>query len=221
VKRLHPRNLYPADLYPRLLYPGGDQAGYLVFMGEGSPANIDYTTTVAEAPAGQATIDIAGLSLTSWARYWFAVRARSAYGTVEANTDRIVCVVVDDLGALVGPPPNDLTYARGEAAAAGKIDLVYCYRAGGQLVSPSAIEVAPVAAGAADWDNLVDTIAIGGGAEGREELTPTYAHGETVRLACRVITAAGARSRVTYCDPVAADAIGPSAVDYLAVTQAD
>ena len=195
--------------------------GYAVYMGVGGESAIDYDSPVGNVAPGETSIAIAGLGLAAGNLYYLAVRARSDRGVQEANTDRIVCVEIDDAGDLVGPRPNALLAARAEAAAAGKIDLTIVYNARGAAGAATGVQVARVTGGAADWEDLEDTIPLrsAGITRRTRTLEPTYDDGETVRLAARAVTAGGATGDELLVNPVTADAAAPPAVDWIRAVQ--
>ncbi len=170
--------------------------------------------------AGTGTIDMVGLSLNDGRNHFFLVRARSAAGVTETNTDRVVKVRISG-GSLVGAEPNRISFASARAAAAGKIELDVLYVADGQLGTATGIQVAEIdAAGDPAWGSLVETITISGTTRKENyELADTWTHGQTVRLALRAVTAGGVAGPEIRLDPVVADTTGPDHVNWLGLTQ--
>ena len=192
---------------------------YRVYGPALSAANINYTTPIAYVPAGTATVEVAGLALAEDTDWWIAVRAVSACG-VEEETGSLACVHISG-GVLIGPPPNRIASATVRPAAAGTLQLDAFYSDVGAAAVATSVRVVRIdGRGNMDWDLApIDTIAIAGTARIRQALTPTYRHGETVRLAMRAYTALGRGGPIYRLGPVAAAAQGPPAVDYVSLTQ--
>jgi hypothetical protein len=206
------------------LAAGGDLVQcYMVYRGlslAAAIANADADTSVGSVTAGNGTIDLAGLGHVAGTKYYYIVRVRSTAGVFEANTDRYVCVTVDSGGDLVGDEPNAITSAHAQAAAAGKIELNLLYSDYGELGAATGIQVTEIVAGEPDWDDLVETLAIGGTTRlSNYELADTWPDGQTVLLAVRAVTAGGVGGPATRLDPVVADTAGPDHVDWLELSQ--
>ena len=157
-------------------------SGYAVYVGVGAASAIDYDSPACNVAPGQASITMAGRSLAAGKLYYLAVRARSDRGVQEANTDRVVGVEIDEAGDLVGPRPNALLASRAEASAGGKIDLTIVYNARGAAGVATAVQVARVTGGVADWESLAGAIPLRSAGVTRRTgtLGPTYDDGETV-----------------------------------------
>jgi len=212
--RYFPGGYFPVGHFPQGYWPGGlDAGGYNVYRGA---PTIDYDTPVGYVPPGVKTIDLAGLGHVADTEYFYGVRCISSAGVEEANTDRVVRVIVDDEGQLVGPPPNAITWARVAPAAGGKMTVDYRYNAAGQRGVATQLQVAEATAGVPDWDNVIDTVSIG---VWRFTTTDSWPHGATVTLAVRAITADGAAGPAYLCDAAVADSEGPPAVTYMEASQ--
>ena len=197
------------------------QGGYNIYRGVGGADSIDYAQAVAHARAGVDEADLVGLGHVADVDYYYGVRAVSDAGVEEANTTRCVRAQVTAGGELVGPPPNRILSARASPVAAGKVWLDCFYSATAEAGKATAIQVALEAPdGQADWGSLVDTIAIPGTWRIRQALSPTFDHGQRVRLHLRAVTAAGTPGPVLRVPAVTADAVGPPAVDYVEAEQA-
>ncbi len=184
-----------------------------------------YAAAVADTPVGYALAGttkhrLADLGHTPDKVYWYLIRAMSAYGVKETNTDEVLRVRVDTPGDLDGQPPNRISWAEATPAAAGKINFFFVYSADGELAAATTIEVARVTGGVADWGSLVDTITITGSTRRTVELSPTYADRETVHLAARAKTAAGDAGQAFLLRQVGADAAAPGHLEFVEASQA-
>ncbi len=187
---------------------------YRIYRGVGGVESIDYATPVGTVPAGTPTKALVGLGHVAGVEYYYAVRAVSDSGVEEANTDKVVRVMIDAAGALVGPPPNAINSAWAEAVAGGKIRLHAYYKARGAAGAAVGIQVALVTAGVPDWASPLQTIAVARTKRINVVLDNTFTDGQTVRLAVRAVTAAGANGKARRLNPVVADSSAPATIGY-------
>ncbi|MCK4625738.1 MAG: hypothetical protein KAV00_10535 [Phycisphaerae bacterium] len=193
---------------------------YRFYRGVGSADAIDWTTVVGTAPAGTGTKDLVGLGHTPDVEYFYGIRAVSDSAVEEENTDRIVRVMVDSLGNLIGPPPNAVHSARAYAVAGGKIEIEITYVSRGQHGVASAVQIAEITGGVPDWVSPLAEVSVGSKTSHKTaKPAKVFEHDTTIRLAVRAITAAGASGPVKRLSPVVADSEAPAAVDYVEVEQ--
>jgi hypothetical protein len=197
-------------------------SGYNLYGGA-TRASVDFATLLACAPPGVGNIRVAhGADADSW----YAIRAISEAG-VESEPRFFHAVTVG--GALLGPPPNRINWAKLDPAAAGRLRLSFRYLAEGQQAPPAAVQVAPCTGpggAGVDWGSLIDTISIGGETTWSGLLPPTYAHGTVVYAAVRAVSATGVAGEPTYSTATGhdlkatADAEGPPGVAFVQASQA-
>lgn len=205
---------------PTLVYAGAaDLSAYTVYRGVNA---VDWANQVGSIGAGNASIDLAGLGHVADVEYWYGVRATSKAGVQETNTDRIVRVIIDSEGNLIGPAPNAPLAASAKAIADAEISLTVVYSARGQAGVATGVQVAEVSgAGVPNWGSLITTVTVRSSGMTRRTVTldESWADGETVRLAVRAATAAGATGDELLVNPVAVDATAPAAVEYVEAAQ--
>ncbi len=198
--------------------------GYNAYMGVGSVAAIDFTTIVAYLLPGVTAPQLVGLVTQEYTDYWFGVRAVSSAGVEETNTEIVTRVRIEN-GQLITPPPNDIDaqHVSVEVAAGGKLRLYVFYNARDEQTPATGIQVAKVYATpdglTADWQNLLETIAISGMSRVRKLLDTTFIDAENVRLAVRAVTADGTPGGQVILSPVAADATAPGSLTYVEAAQ--
>ena len=76
---------------------------YKVYSGQ-TPALVDYDSPLESVRAGTASAEIQGLGLAAGGTRWLTVRATSAAGVEETNTDRLARAATDASGDLQSPP---------------------------------------------------------------------------------------------------------------------
>ncbi len=217
--RCFPGGYFPPGYFPQGYFPGGcDAGGYNIYRGV---ATINYNTPVGYVPPGADTVDLVGLRHAANAEYFYGVRCISSAGVEETNSDRIVRVIVDDERELIGPAPNQITWATITPAADGKMTVDYRYNSAGQPGVATQLQVAEVTAGVPDWDNVIDTVSIGVWSFVTTSFGEGWSHGATVTLAVRAITAAGSPGETYLCAAAVADSEGPPAVTYMEASQHD
>ena len=106
-----------------------------------TPAMIDYATPIASARAGTGEMDIAGLGLTGGGSHWLGVRATSAAGIEETNTDRLTRAVVDEAGQLQPLPLAAVDELTAELQADGSAIVGFTHAASPGWLAPTEFEV--------------------------------------------------------------------------------
>ena len=189
--------------------------GYLLFRGEDSIAGVDWDNPVACVRSGVSQITLTGLGHTAGVRYVYVLRAVSDGGVLDENVS-CVCEVTIVGGVNVSAAPNAPVADRCllRATAGGGMSLIYYYSDYQQQAAPSALQVAQVLDGQADWDNLLASLPVGPGGQRAAALEGTWPDGATVRLALRCVSAAGAASTAVYVAAMA-DASAPPDVEAL------
>ena len=186
--RFAPRSTTPGDWAWRLdaLFPDGltVQSGYRVYCSS-DPAVLG--DLVAEVPAGTLAAQLGQIADTD---YWYTVISLSEAG-LESLAGPQVRALIDDQGVLVLPAPNPLLSALAKPTAAGGARVEFAYSAVGQAGVGARVQIAEITSGVPDWAHPVgsgnlwpDGLTVGG-----LELSKTWAHGATVALAARALTA--------------------------------
>jgi len=188
-------------------------SGYELCMGA-SEDNIDTDNPVALMPPGKATVPLAGLGLAEDTDHWFGLLDKTSAYQPSALSN-IVRVRIES-GSLIGPKPNPLTRAVAKAIAGGDVRVKVHYNTVGAPAAATSIKIAKFTNGAYDWSTPAATIAIGSSETGSltktVTLAETFSHGQTVKLAARAVTAAGATGDAAVMIPVVADTTAPAAI---------
>ena len=195
--------------------PAGGYNLYAGTDGQGR-GSIDWTTPVATAWPGDTDITVAQADDTD---VWYGLTAESA-AEVESTVVRTLRVTVSS-GVAVGDAPNRPVYFRVRPGDDATIDYDFLYLAAGAAGVATAIQVAtctgPGGVGA-NWGGAESiSISSARAVMRKGTLAASYSDGQTVYLAVRAVTAAGAPSPVLVPDgsPVACDSTGPVAVTYV------
>ena len=196
--------------------------GYNVYSGYGSRDAIDYTTQVGATRPGVVQLALTSADYANEADHYFALRAVSSAGVEETNTQRFVRVRKDAEGALVGPAPAALVTASVAQAAGGYLTVSFTYSPTSAVGVATTVQVARGAGWPLvwDWDTPEGTASVA--ARGRTSGTVTvgpYSDGETVHLAIRAVTAGAVAGPVMVLNVIAADAVGPAEISYVAAEQ--
>lgn len=167
---------------------------------------------VAQLPAGTLSTLV---SQSPDSEFWYTVVAL-AESWLESVDGAVVRAQIDAGGVLVFPPPNRVLHAVAKPTLAGGARVEFAYSAVKQAGVGTAVQVAEIVAGLADWQNILGTANLwpDGLTIGQIELSKTWPHGENIALAIRAITAdvvpaAGPEKVVT---PILALATPPAAV---------
>lgn len=146
-------NLYPYGLTTDAIgaerptqgahYRGGVEifAGLYKAYGGATPSTVDYATMLASVRAGTASVDVAGLGLVAGGTCWLAVRATSAAGIEETNTDRLARAVVDEFGQLQEPPLAAVEELTAELQADGTVIVGFTHMTSPGWTAPTKFEV--------------------------------------------------------------------------------
>ncbi len=124
-------------------YRGGVEvfSGLYKVYGGAAPATVDYADMLASVRAGQTSVDIAGLGLAAGGTYCLAVRATSAAGVEETNTDRLARAVVDEFGQLQQPPLAAVEELTAELQADGTVIVGFTHMTLPGWAAPTRFEV--------------------------------------------------------------------------------
>lgn len=169
---------------------------------------------------GDTDFVIAHADDTDW---WYGITTVSSMGIENRDEMRVIFQSVAG-GSLAGPLPNAVTWSRVRPVADGAIELTFEYDATGQPGKATGIQVFRATgpdAGGADFDSPLETISIPGSISKKVTLADSYAHGETVWIVLRAVTALGDQGSVNIPEnsPVVADAVGPAANSRLVASQ--
>ncbi len=192
--------------------------GYRLYGPAASPDAIDFAAlAIAFVAAGVSSMVIDHADDTDC---WYACRSVSSAG-IESTESVFVRVRVAS-GVLSGPAPNPVSSNPGpwaEARAAGRVRVHLVYTSRGEAAMGTAIEIARVITGAADFATSLATIKIPGSVRLSYDLPTVFDNNEIVRLAIRVTAASGAASRAVNVLPVVADSSAPQPPAYVTATQ--
>jgi len=189
--------------------------GYNLYRGEAFPTAINYAAPVAFVAAGTHSIVLDPSGLTPGTVYYFALRAVSAAGVEEANTNKIVRVVVDAEGVLASAVPPAIAAASALALAAGKVQVRAKTLAVGRTVGVCTLQLAQLVGGVFAWASPLATASIPVGRPMLVTMAPsaTFADGATVRLALRLVNADGVAGPVMALPPLVARSAAPAGGD--------
>ena len=190
-------------------------SGYEVYYST-TPDSIDYDDPIDTAAAGETSIVLSGLGLQEDTDYWFAVRAKTDAGVKSTNDDPVKVRISG--GALIGAAPNPILIAEALPTANAGIDVAFTYDASGELGEATSVDIAAKAAGVYDWA-AAENFTISGSTIRTVSLTGPFVDTQTVDLAIRAKTAAGATGPIYEITPVVADSDPPPAPTTLLAAQ--
>ncbi len=151
---------------------------------------------------------------------YYAITTVTASGIESTNLKETSAQV--DADGFVRYPPNALTYAYARTVAGGKIEIDVTYNAYKQVGVAAAVQIAQIVAGQIDWNNPVATVSVGRGLTHRTARPDmVFSDGEIIRLAARAITGQTppGTGPIKILPLAVAKSIGPTAVEYLEVSQ--
>ena len=124
-------------------YRGGLEifAGLYKAYGARTRSAVDYGVMLESVRAGTSEIDITGLGLASGGEYWLGVRATSAAGIEETNTDRLTRAVVDEAGDVQPLPLAAVRELTAELQTDGSVIVGFTHTTSPGWATPTEFEV--------------------------------------------------------------------------------
>lgn len=151
---------------------------------------------------------------------YYAITTVTSAG-VESTNVKKTSAQVDESG-FVRYPPNAIRSAQARAIAGGKIEIDITYNGYRQVGIAAAVQIARIVNGQIGWDSPIASVSVGGRLTQRTARPATvFPDGEIIRMAARSTTGQTppGTGLISILSPVVAKSIGPTAVEYMEVSQ--